>query len=270
MYSRSSRPSGDAAHHGHDPRDGDHGSSTAEQQNDPMSNRADSLSLATTETYVPGNRLNGEFSDNLPTLGFSALNNMNNTSSPSRQPQSLQHPEDGIQSDQALFLAEESSSTNLVGTGISPCSDVNLWGASWTSPGPSWLVGYDFDLEALNTSVLSTMEMAQPLPLFQQQTQFQSTSSQVQGPETMARIECQRKHRSKDDVIKRLWFTKTNDTELEGDPVTGSGQNTPALVTERYDVDDTFRTRVSLKLRPSPNHHPLPSANFLVTLNRQP
>jgi hypothetical protein len=35
-------------------------------------------------------------------------------------------------------------------TSVSPNSANNLWGASLMSPGPSWLVGYDFDLEALH------------------------------------------------------------------------------------------------------------------------
>ena len=264
-HSRSSRNSEEISNNGHLPSNGNHGSIVVEHHDIPLANMADPMTLTATETHVPRNQSNGNFGDNLSTLDFSALNTINNASQPSMDPHSLRHVVNGIQGDQPQFLPEDFSSSTLEGTGVSPFSDANLWGASWMSPGPSWLVGYDFDLEALNTSVLSTMDVTQPPPLFQPPQSFHGINSEVQGAETIPRNEYQKKQRFMDDIITRSWFTKTNDTEFEEDPVAGSGQNTPAIAAaERYDVDDTFRTRVSLKLRPSPNHHPLPSANFLV------
>jgi hypothetical protein len=262
--SKSSRTLDEPSNHGLRPRNETHNSIVVEHQDQPISNMSDHLSLARTEPHIPRNQSNGHFGDSLPNLELSALDTINNASQPSMDPQSLQHAVNGIQGDQPQFLSEDFSSTTIEGTGVSPFSDANLWGASWMSPGPSWLVGYDFDLEALNTSVLSTMDMAQPPPLFQSSQPLHVVNSELHGVEPIPWNEVQQPQRFMDDVIKRSWFTKTNDTEIEEDLVTGSGQNTPAIAAERYDVDDTFRTRVSLKLRPNPNHHPLPSANFLV------
>jgi hypothetical protein len=162
------------------------------------------------------------------------------------------------------YLTGDFSTASFHGSGASPFSDANFWGASWMSPGPSWLAGFDFDLDALNTSVLSTMDTEQPLPLFPPTQHSYNINPEPQQSTTGPHVEVQKKQRFMDDVMKRSWFTRVRD--MDSDDEYGkytSGRNTPAITTERYDVDDTFREHVSLKLKARPNNHPLPPANFL-------
>lgn len=166
--------------------------------------------------------------------------------------------------EQSQYFTGNFPTASFHGSDTSPFSDTNFWGASWMSPGPSWLVGFDFDLNALNTSVLATMDMEQPPLLFPSTQHTHSVHSEHQQPTTTPHVEIQKKQRFMDDVMKRSWFTRVRD--VDSDDEFGkytSGRNTPAITTERYDVDDSFRERVSLKLKPKPNNHPLPPANFL-------
>ena len=147
---------------------------------------------------------------------------------------------------------------------ISPLSNDNLWGASIMSPGPSWLIGYDFDLEALNSAstVSATMEMGEPL--FQPHMPF-NVMPNMPEPDSSRGAEMQRRQRPISDIVKKSWFSQTEDMEDEEDnyKATATGQTTPAMGANQYDVDDNFRTRVSLKLKPRTNDDPLPSNNFL-------
>ena len=136
------------------------------------------------------------------------------------------------------------------------------------SPGPSWWIGYDFDLEALNTSVSATMDMVEPL--FQPQIPF-SVVQQMPRHDLPRSTHSQRGRRSMNDMVKRSWFTQLDDTEFDDDtngnggPTTG--QMTPATDADRYGIDDNFRARVSLKLKPRTNDDPLPSVRYLVSLS---
>lgn len=147
---------------------------------------------------------------------------------------------------------------------LSPLSNDNLWGASIMSPGPSWLIGYDFDLEALNSAstVPATMEMGEPL--FQPHIPF-NVMPNLLDSESSRRSAIQRRQRPINDVVKKSWFSQTEDIEDDEDGHRGAatGHTTPAIGANQYDVDDNFRTRVSLKLKPRTNDDPLPSNNFL-------
>ena len=147
---------------------------------------------------------------------------------------------------------------------VSPLSNDNLWGASIMSPGPSWLIGYDFDLEALNSAstVPATMEMGEPL--FQPHIPF-TVMPNIPEPDPSRRAGMQRKQWPINDVVKKSWFSQTEDMEDEedGHRAAATGQTTPAIGANQYDVDDNFRTRVSLRLKPRTNDDPLPSNNFL-------
>jgi hypothetical protein len=203
---------------------------------------------------------NGVFGDssNLRFSGMAAIQKQSGLDS-GPIPDTLSHG--GVE--QSQFLTGDFSVASFHGSGASPFSDANLWGASWMSPGPSWLVGYDFDLDALNTSVLATMDMAQPPPLFQPTHNIFDTNTEPHESEGMPHAEGQKKQRFMDDVMKRSWFTRVRDDSDDEYGRYTSGRNTPVISTERYDVDETFRDRVSQKLRPKPNNHPLPPANFL-------
>jgi hypothetical protein len=166
--------------------------------------------------------------------------------------------------EQTSYLTGNFSTGSFEGSHTSPFSDANLWGASWMSPGPSWLAGFDFDLEALNTSVLATIDASQPPPLFQPPQNSSNIDFNTEGSDTAQQAESQKKQRFMDDVMKMSWFTRVRN--VDSDDEYGrytSGRNTPTIATERYDVDESFRDRVSQKLKPKPNHHPLPPANFL-------
>lgn len=147
---------------------------------------------------------------------------------------------------------------------LSPLSNDNLWGASIMSPGPSWLIGYDFDLEALNSAstVPATMETGEPL--FQPHIPFNVMPNTLES-ESSRRVAMQRRQRPTNDVVKKSWFSQTEDMDddEDGHRVAATGQTTPAIGANQYDVDDNFRTRVSLRLKPRTNDDPLPSNNFL-------
>lgn len=203
----------------------------------------------------------GDFGD-ATNLGFDGMTAMQGQSGLNSNP--LQDSLSRGTIEQSQYLTGDFSAASFHGSGASPFSDANLWGASWMSPGPSWLAGFDFDLDALNTSVLATMDMAQPPPLFQPTQNLHNSNTESQESGTVPHVEVQKKQRFMDDVMRRSWFTRVRD--VDRDDELGrytSGRNTPAIPTEGYDVDDTFRDSVSLKLKPKPNHHPLPPANFL-------
>ncbi|TKA66028.1 hypothetical protein B0A49_08116 [Cryomyces minteri] len=73
--------------------------------------------------------------------------------------------------------------------------------------------------------------------------------------------------RTVNEVVRRSWFTHISDAEGDDEAHGGSmdvaRQITPSAAADRYDVDDSFRNSVSLKLRGRTNDDPLPSTNYL-------
>lgn len=215
-----------------------------------------------------GNRLsNAGLHDHSTALGvgYSGVGALHDASS-SHSPYQHNVVPTHIQDEQAHLLQNNFPMAMVTGS-IPPQSSGNLWEASLLSPGPSWWIGYDFDLEALNTSVSATMDMVEPL--FQPQVPF-NVVQQIPRPDLPRGLHGQRGRRSMNDVVKKSWFTQLDDTELDedtngnGGPATG--QMTPAADADRYDIDDNFRARVSLKLKPRTNDDPLPSVRYLVSL----
>lgn len=147
-------------------------------------------------------------------------------------------------------------------TGVSPLSANNLWGASLMSPGPSWLVGYDFDLEALNTSVSATMGITEPLFQSQISRSAVPTLPQSQVP---PKQDAPTDQNVANDSVRRGWFSHIDQLDDEDDHGrTASGQMTPVTASNRYDIGDSFRHKISQRLRARTNDEPLPSTNFLV------
>ena len=169
------------------------------------------------------------------------------------------------QNEQAQLLQNDFSIAMINAGGAPLHANNNLWDPSLVSPGPSWWIGYDFDLDALNTSVSATMDMGEPL--FQPQM-HPNIIQDIPRPDLPRRAEAQRKQKSVNDIIKRSWFTQLEDVEADEDIEAGTatGQMTPTTEAEQYDLDDNFRTRVSLRLRPRTNDEPLPSTNYLVSI----
>jgi hypothetical protein len=142
--------------------------------------------------------------------------------------------------------------------GDSPLSANNIWAD------PPWLIGYDFDLDALNTSVSATLNISQPL--FQSRIGCQNIQPILEGQLDFA-TETQQRYNSGNDKVRASWFTQI---ELEGiEDVTHSDTNTRQLtpVTDRnqYDIGDNLRSRITARLRAPTFDDPLPSTKFLVS-----
>jgi hypothetical protein len=147
----------------------------------------------------------------------------------------------------------------------SPLSANNMWGGSLMSPGPSWLVGYDFDLEALNTSVSTTLDISQPL--FQSRVGLQDIHPILEDQPGLA-AEVERRHKSVADKVRSSWFTQI-DCDVGHEDYTHGGTNTRQLTPvndgNQYDVGDNFRTRITARLKAATCDDPLPSTKFLVS-----
>lgn len=147
--------------------------------------------------------------------------------------------------------------------GESPLSDNNLWGESLVSPGPPWLIGYDFDLEALNISVSTTLDI--PEPLFQSRLMLQDSQPNQEDQSALA-AEVQRRQKSGADKVHAAWFTQI---EHDGHGVgthgsTNTKQLTPVTEGNQHDIGDNFRSCITARLKAPTFDDPLPSTKFLV------
>ncbi|OBT65027.1 hypothetical protein VE03_05217 [Pseudogymnoascus sp. 23342-1-I1] len=168
-----------------------------------------------------------------------------------------------IQSDsQGLFM--ENSFPDPTGnlTSASLISTNRLWEGSLMSPGPSWLVGYDFDLEALNTSVSTTLCATEPL--FQSQVNRTAMPSAPQlGEISEAEMHGERKDVT-NERVRRGWFSHIDPLDEKDDHGGATtGQMTPVTARDQYDIGDSFRHRISQQLRARTIDEPLPSTKFL-------
>ncbi|KAF4632368.1 hypothetical protein G7Y89_g5752 [Cudoniella acicularis] len=122
----------------------------------------------------------------------------------------------------------------------------------------SWLNGYDFDLQALNTSVATAIEVNEPL--FQPQPDPTAISQELHLG--MMAVNGSRRKVANDEV-RRKWFChlETQDGEIDSGLITG--QSTPVNAGVRYDIGDKFRFSIAQRLRAHVNDEPLPSTNFL-------
>jgi hypothetical protein len=172
-------------------------------------------------------------------------------------------PEITVQTDdQAHFMIDSFPLLTGNATGVSPLSANNLWGASLMSPGPSWLIGYDFDLEALNTSVSATMGITEPL--FQPQINRTAVPS-VPHSEVAPGGEMHAEQKIANDSVRRGWFSHIDQLDDEDDHGGfTAGQMTPVTTRNQYDIGDSFRHKISQRLRARTNDEPLPSTKFLV------
>lgn len=169
-----------------------------------------------------------------------------------------------IQSDtQGLFM--ENSFPDPTGnlTVASLTSADRLWGGSLMSPGPSWLVGYDFDLEALNTSVSTALCATEPL--FQSQV---NRTAMPSAPQLEEIPEAEMHGAGKDvtnECVRRGWFSHIDPLDEKDDHGGATtGQMTPVTARDQYDIGDSFRHRISQQLRARTIDEPLPSTKFLV------
>lgn len=221
----------------------------------------------TTNSDIGGRLSNAGLQDHSVALGvgYGAVNGVHGSSHASSQSPYQHNIPTHIQDEQNRLLQGNYPIAMVNNSSMPPQSSGHLWDASLMSPGPSWWIGYDFDLDALNTSVSATMDMVEPL--FQPQIPF-NVVQQIPRPELPRGLDGHRKPRSTNDIVKRSWFTQIDDVEADEDTNGGhaTGQMTPATDADRYGIDDNFRARVSLKLKPRTNDDPLPSVKYLVSL----
>ncbi|KFZ08518.1 hypothetical protein V501_05921 [Pseudogymnoascus sp. VKM F-4519 (FW-2642)] len=162
---------------------------------------------------------------------------------------------------QAQFIGEPFSTLTGDLDEVSPLAGNNLWGSSLMSIGPAWLTDYDFDLEALNTSVSAAVETAEPL--FQSHMN-RNLAQQMPPSEVTHDNEVRRNMRVANDNIHRGWFShidRLND-EDDNSGVT-TGQLTPVITGDQYDIGDSFHHRVYQRLKARSIEEPLPSTQFL-------
>jgi hypothetical protein len=142
-------------------------------------------------------------------------------------------------------------------------STSDLWAESLMSGSAPWLIGYDFDLDALNTSVSSMLDISQPL--FQSRVEFHNVQPLIQDEAAVA-AEAQHRQKSATEKVRASWFNlidhEPHEDSAHGDTITG--QMTPVTALNQYDVGDNFRSRITARLRAPTIDDPLPSTKFLV------
>jgi hypothetical protein len=206
--------------------------------------------------------ITNSLSSSTPTIPVGALTTNNAVDTPQSTPASAYY------SNTPLYTGNEEAQLlqTSLSVGIADPTAVQghgVWETPIVSPGPNWWLAYNFDLDALNTSVSATMDLGGPL--FQHHQTFEEAGL-MPGPDVVRRPDIQRVKRPINDVVKRSWFTQIEGANNEEDHTSISATRplTPVTDRERHELDDNFRTSVSLRLRPRINDDPLPSTIYLV------
>ena len=119
---------------------------------------------------------------------------------------------------------------------------------------PDWLVGDDFDIDALNHSIMST-----PAGF---RTPNASNCANVDrgfGRNAVAEPRSCDFNMPGIEELQKRWYTY-----IDQDRTTFTGQLTPDGVEERAQVDEFYRVNLSQKLQSQLSDDPLPSTEFLV------
>jgi len=134
-------------------------------------------------------------------------------------------------------------------------SDTGIWNMGYDITWPSWSVGSDFNLQAVNASIAATI--MQPGQL------FQPTFEQFECPdEETVGLQANNQTRTL-EAICRSW-TSYVDPSLKSHAAHGTV--TPVNeceFNERADVDEVYRTSLTRRLQPRPYDNSLPSTDFL-------
>ena len=113
----------------------------------------------------------------------------------------------------------------------------------------TWLVGEDFDLDALNLSVVTNGLDSFPSETTVQENVFTSLTPQPSDEEPGG----------KEEQVRQIWFTYIGIGK-------NNGQFTPTALNSRPELDEQDRQSLALKLQPSVSEEPLPSTDFLVSI----
>lgn len=124
------------------------------------------------------------------------------------------------------------------------------WNLNMDSQVPTWLADEDFDLNALNSSVMeNTMSYFAPLNT---RNEVDPLVFAVQPPDEPIMDR-------KEDQVRQRWFTFIG----THDP----GYITPDAIPEQTEVDERYREKLSQRLQQRVPTESLPSTDFLVSTN---
>ena len=112
---------------------------------------------------------------------------------------------------------------------------------------PTWLTDENFDLNALNSSVMaSTLGIFSP-----DSTSNEDNTDTITHTLDLSHSEC------KEDQVRQLWFTYVGAHK--------SGYITPDATQEQVELDEQYRQTLSQRLQQRVPIEPLPSTEFLVS-----
>jgi hypothetical protein len=124
------------------------------------------------------------------------------------------------------------------------------WNLNLDSQVPTWLADEDFDLNALNSSVMgTTMSYFAP---FNTRSEIDPLIFAVQTPDDPIVDR-------KEDQVRQRWFTFIGTHD--------QGYITPDAIPEQTEVDERYRENLSQRLQQRVPTEPLPSTDFLVSAN---
>lgn len=149
--------------------------------------------------------------------------------------------------------AENSPVLERLETGIDPSTP---WIISPSQQIPGWLVGDDFDMNALNAQIFPTSISMAPFEWSSDGFLPGSVASHVndvavQSPKANIITE------PRDEYIRRNWFSHLG--------IDRSGYITPDSMNEPTTVDERYRENLSRELQQRIVNEPLPSTDFLVS-----
>lgn len=150
--------------------------------------------------------------------------------------------------DQRQIQSQEAVFTPLEGMLQNP--SVIQWDTDLDSQVPNWLAGEDFDLNALNSSVLASAINDVPLLVCHDE---EAPVWSLSDPPINVDEDREEYH------TRQHWFSFIS----AGD----TGHATPDVMPERTEVDDQYREGLSRCLQQRVMAEPLPSTEFLVSLH---
>ncbi|KAL2835878.1 hypothetical protein BJY01DRAFT_222907 [Aspergillus pseudoustus] len=122
----------------------------------------------------------------------------------------------------------------------------NDWVFNFIPQTPVWLAQDDFDLDALNTSIIASAGQFMPPVHLPTNIEPREGRSATPGRDISISVE---------DAVQREWFTYTGSPE--------SGYITPDMASEETPLDESYRTNLAVKLQHHVPIFPLPSTDFL-------
>ena len=129
-------------------------------------------------------------------------------------------------------------------------TDLDLWDLGLNAHEPSWLLGEDFDIDALNYSIDATISgwgHTNPAPSADQRRMYDAAN-------TLYQINSVPSSSTPGAMVQQNWYTKV---ASEAPP------RRPSQPADQDQVDEAYRTDLSNRLRPRMSDDALPSADFL-------